>query len=122
MAAYLGVLSVAAFLKRPEAPPPGPRTRRLAVLVPAHNEAAVIGRLQRSLSLLTYPRELFDVFVVADNCTDRTAEIARDAGAIVYERETVTLRAKGHALRWLLERVRAHGTYDAYVVLTRTPR
>ncbi len=116
MAAYLGLLSVAAFLRRPGIPPPGPRTRRFAVLVPAHDEAAVIERLLRSLDLLRYPRERFDVFVVADNCTDATAELARGAGAIVHEREDARLRAKGHALRWLFERVKAHGTYDAYVI------
>lgn len=116
MAAYLGVLSIAAILRRPDVPPPGPRARRVAALVPAHDEAAVIERLLRSLALLSYPRGRFDVFVVADNCTDATAELARAAGAIVHERAEPTLRAKGHALRWLFERVKAHGTYDAYVI------
>lgn len=116
MAAYLGMLSVAAFVNRPAVPPPGPRTRRFAVLVPAHDEAAVIERLLRSLALLRYPRDFVDVFVVADNCVDTTAELARRAGAIVHERKDATLKAKGHALRWLFERVRARGPYDAYVI------
>ena len=97
-------------------PPRSTVTHRFAVLVPAHDEAPVIERLLRSLQAQTHPRDRFDIYVVADNCTDATAELARRSGAIVHERHDPLLRAKGHALRWLLERVRAHGSYDAYVV------
>ena len=79
---YLLILSVAAVLRRrveelsyAEAP-----VRRFAILIPAHNEAALIGRLLESLRALDYPRELVEICVVADNCTDATAEIARSAG------------------------------------------
>jgi cellulose synthase/poly-beta-1,6-N-acetylglucosamine synthase-like glycosyltransferase len=116
LAAYLLVLSAAALLRRQVTPARSTITRRFAVLVPAHNEAPVIERLLRSLHAQSHPSDRFDVYVVADNCTDATAEIARRSGAIVHERYDPLLRAKGHALRWLLERVRAHGTYDAYVV------
>ena len=115
MASYLIVLSVAA-IARPPVPPPAARARRFALLVPAHDEERVIERLLASLHGQRYPRDRFVVFVVADNCTDRTAAIARERGAIVHERVDPTLRAKGHALRWLLERVRAIGPWDAYVV------
>lgn len=117
MGAYLIVLSAAALVARPTRPSAGPGRRRFAVLVPGHNEAAVIDRVLRSIHAQSYSRENVDVFVVADNCTDTTAEIARRGGAIVHERLDPMLRAKGHALRWLLERVRAHRQYDAYVVL-----
>jgi cellulose synthase/poly-beta-1,6-N-acetylglucosamine synthase-like glycosyltransferase len=117
IAAYLGFLSAAALLKRGEPPPQtGHAQRRFAILVPAHDEASVIERLLRTLRAQRYPRERFDVFVVADNCTDATAALARGAGALVHERHEPQLRAKGHALRWLLERVRERGAYDAYVV------
>lgn len=115
IAGYLTVLGVAAFTSAPPTPAPGPRTRRFAVLVPAHDEAAVIGRLLASLRAQRYPKDRSDIFVVADNCTDGTAAIAREAGTLVFERVEPTLRAKGHALRWLLDRVRAQGPYDAYV-------
>lgn len=115
--AYLTVLGVAAFVAPRARPIAGPGRRRFAVLVPAHDEASVIARVLISLRAQTYPRQNVDVFVVADNCTDDTAEIARRGGAIVYERSDPTHRAKGYALRWLLERVRDHGPYDAYVVL-----
>jgi cellulose synthase/poly-beta-1,6-N-acetylglucosamine synthase-like glycosyltransferase len=90
------------------------------VLVPAHNEELTIGRLLRSLARLEYPADKYDVCVVADNCEDRTAEIAAGLGARVYERVTRDERAKGFALRWLLERLAQEGqgpSYDAFVVL-----
>jgi cellulose synthase/poly-beta-1,6-N-acetylglucosamine synthase-like glycosyltransferase len=90
------------------------------VLVPAHNEELLIGRLLRSLGDLDYPPEQYGVHVVADNCTDDTATRARWQGAQVHERteSDPTQRSKGHALRWLLERLRAADEgYDAYVVL-----
>jgi len=115
IAAYLLALSIAA-IARTGVPPPGGRTRRFAVLIPAHDEERVIERLLAALDAQTYPRDRFTAFVVADNCTDRTAAVARARGATVHERVDPVLRAKGHALRWLLERVRAVGPWDAYVV------
>jgi cellulose synthase/poly-beta-1,6-N-acetylglucosamine synthase-like glycosyltransferase len=118
LAAYLLVLTLAALLARRSAPPATAATRRFAILVPAHDEETVIGRLLRSLDGLDYPRDRFDVCVVADNCSDRTADIARGFGARVYERVDDVERAKGFALRWLLARLRAEGRlYDAFVVL-----
>jgi cellulose synthase/poly-beta-1,6-N-acetylglucosamine synthase-like glycosyltransferase len=88
------------------------------VLIPAHDEELVIGRLLRSLDGLDYPRDRFDVCVVADNCADGTASIARTFDARVYERVDDAQRAKGFALRWLLTRLRAERRpYDAFVVL-----
>jgi cellulose synthase/poly-beta-1,6-N-acetylglucosamine synthase-like glycosyltransferase len=115
MAIYLLVLSAAAF-RAPAIPPAGPGRRRFAILVPAHNEEALIGRLLTSLRAQRYERDRFDVFVVADNCSDATAELARQGGAIVHERRDRVLRAKGYALRWLLDLVRWRRVYDAYVI------
>ncbi|MGN1019005.1 MAG: glycosyltransferase family 2 protein [Aristaeellaceae bacterium] len=61
-----------------------PRSRFL-VLVPAHNEERVIGDIIDNLNRMDYPRELYDFYIIADNCTDRTAEVARAAGARVIE-------------------------------------
>ena len=58
---------------------------RFLVLVPAHNEEAVIGDIVQNLNEMDYPRELYDFYILADNCTDRTAEIARGLGAKVLE-------------------------------------
>ena len=60
------------------------KQNRFAIIIPAHNEAEVVGRtVKELLTKQDYPRELYDVFVCADNCTDDTAKIAREAGAIV---------------------------------------
>lgn len=95
----------------PVAPPP-----RIAVLVAACNEAAVIGPTVNALMQQRYPQEGFDVFVVADNCRDETAAVARRAGATVYERFSQGERTKGHALAWMWRYVRHFG-YGAVVVV-----
>ena len=70
--------------------------KKRAILIPAHNEAAVI---HDTLSTLTSQMQVTDrLVVVADNCTDTTATIARQAGAIVLERYNHQLRGKGYAL------------------------
>lgn len=88
---------------------------RFAVLVFARNEEQVIGQLLHSLHAQDYPADSFDVFVTADSCTDRTAEIARHAGATVYERTSDGPRGKGAALNWFFAEHFPHG-YDGCVV------
>lgn len=115
---YLLLLTGAALVGRRDAPPEGGQRRRFALLVPAHDEERTIGRLLASVRALEYPAGRFDVYVVADNCSDRTAEVARAGGAQVEERFDEAARGKGYALRWLLARLRERGArYDAYVVI-----
>jgi len=117
MVLYLDLLSVAAILWR-RAPAPTERRARFAVLAPAHDEEALLPTLLRSLEALEYPRDRYDVHVVADNCTDRTAAVAAEGGAIVFERRDEARRGKGYALQALLAHLRADGRrYDAYVVV-----
>ena len=95
------------------------RQHRYAVLVSARNEEEVIGELIGSLRAQNYPRELLDICVVADNCTDRTAQVAREAGAIVYERFDTVNKGKGYALGYLLHELRAdvgESGYDGFFV------
>ncbi len=75
-------------------------TKRFAVLVAAHNEENVIGQLIDNFNIMHYPKELYDVYVIADNCTDKTAEIARNAGANVLERFDPANKGKGFAMEW----------------------
>ena len=79
--------------------------KTFAVIVAAHNESAVIGQLVDNLKMLDYPKELYDIFVIADNCTDNTAQIARDCGAIVHERFNDKERGKGFAMEWMFARL-----------------
>ena len=96
-----------------------PRTvRDFAVIVPALNEEMVIVQLLESFRIQDYPRDRFQVYVVADNCTDRTAEVAREHGVIVYERFSESERSKGYVIRFLLEQLRAAGvSHDVYVIM-----
>ena len=84
--------------------PHGPaKANRYAVLICARNEQRVIGDLIASLQGQTYDQTLLSIFVLADNCTDDTAMVARVAGAHVYERFNQVQVGKGYALQELLE-------------------
>lgn len=111
-------LGLNAFALRAVAPVPAASPRsKFAILVPAHNEATVIPHLIASLRAQTYPSALFTTFVVADNCTDETAAVARASGAVVFERCDPGHGGKGRALDWLLSRVWATGeSFDAILV------
>ena len=121
MTGYLLILAVAAAFGHRHVRAPERKStanRRFAILIPAHNEADLIGRLLQNLKSLDYPDDQFEICLVADNCDDRTAEIARSHGVRVFERFTQTDRAKGYALRWLLQQLREAGDeFDAYVVV-----
>ena len=97
--------------KRPQAEK---KTARYAVLIPARNEEAVLPHLLQSLREQTYSSELIDIYVIADNCTDRTAQIAREGGAEVVERFDREQIGKGYALQYLLSHIRQTKGLDAY--------
>jgi 1,2-diacylglycerol 3-beta-glucosyltransferase len=106
MDAYLlTLLAAAARARQTPVPPPSGRPLRFAVLVPGHDEERAIGDTLSALAALEYPADHVDVVVVADNCTDATATIARAAGATVLERSDPGRRGKGHALNWALDRL-----------------
>ncbi|NLB41799.1 MAG: glycosyltransferase, partial [Clostridiales bacterium] len=81
------------------------KLHQYAVLIAARNEEAVISQLIESIHNQTYPSELIKIFVVADNCTDDTAVIAKAAGADVWERFNRTKVGKGYAIDFLLDRI-----------------
>ena len=100
--------------KYPDAPP-----KKYAVLISARNEKNVIGHLLDSLNKQDYPADMLDVFVVADNCTDNTADIARSMGARVLERQNDVLKGKGFALNDLVHYIWdtvGKGVYYGYLV------
>jgi 1,2-diacylglycerol 3-beta-glucosyltransferase len=90
---------------------------RFDVVVPAHNEENEIRQTVHSLLAVDYPREMFRVLVVADNCSDRTAHVAAAAGAHVLVRQDLDHRGKGHALAYAFSRCLADRFSDAIVVV-----
>ncbi|MFA5161345.1 MAG: glycosyltransferase family 2 protein [Elusimicrobiales bacterium] len=108
------VMSFWGLKKRVPLPAPGGRLNRFAVVLPAYNEEEVIGHAVESLFKLDYPRELFDVWVVADHCTDRTAEIAKSRGANVFLNDGDSPRGKARALLALDRSLLETGKYDAF--------
>jgi 1,2-diacylglycerol 3-beta-glucosyltransferase len=95
---------------------PGGELRRLLFLVPAHNEEELIAECVRSLVRVDYPADRRLVVVVANNCTDRTAEEARAAGARVLERDDPGRVGKPHGLAWALNLLRDE-PYDTCVIV-----
>lgn len=92
---------------------------RFAALICARNEENVIADLIGSLKAQNYPDELLDIYVIADNCTDGTANAARRAGATVYERADSAAIGKGYALDYLFKALAADKLaprYDAFLV------
>ncbi len=118
---YLGTLTAASLLPRPPSSPTS-RDHRFAIIIPAYNEADVIERTLDSLRALDYPTDLFEAHVVADNCTDDTADIVRRAGFLAHERVDAENPGKGAALNWLVSRIEADlqarsTSLDAYIVV-----
>lgn len=112
---YLGILTAASKRHRPATNTD--RSVRFAFVVPAHNEAFGITETIASLRAVDYPRHSFRVIVIADNCTDDTASVARSAGAQVIERSDDVRRSKGFALSDVLPQVLADPWVDAVVVV-----
>ncbi len=106
---YNIVISACSLVKLKDKPLLVNKNHKFMALVPAHNEAAVVGNLIESLKNQNYPKELLDIYVIADNCTDNTAQIARDAGAIVYERFDSEKKTKGYAMQWFLNKMNEQG-------------
>jgi cellulose synthase/poly-beta-1,6-N-acetylglucosamine synthase-like glycosyltransferase len=113
---YLFLVAVRLLAGEPKRTPRWSATHRFALLVPAHNEESAVPATLRACANFDYPAAMYKVYVVADNCTDRTAEVAAAAGALVLERRDDERRGKGYALAWALERILPDRP-DAVVVL-----
>jgi cellulose synthase/poly-beta-1,6-N-acetylglucosamine synthase-like glycosyltransferase len=118
--AYQLFLVLSTFLIKEKKKPKVEITKynKFAIIIAARNEEMVIGNLIDSLMQQNYPRELYDVIVIADNCTDKTALIAAQHGAQVVERENLRERGKGYALNWFFDLLGKEGIkqYDAFCI------
>lgn len=98
--------------------PKAAKQHRYAFFIAAHNEEPVIANLVQSIKDQDYPAELIDIFVVADACTDNTAQAARDAGAIVYERNDLARKGKSWVMDYGFDRILREypGKHEAFFI------
>lgn len=115
---YQGVFFLVGILRGEVRLPPAKCRHRYAFFIAAHNEEAVIANLVRSIKEQDYPSELIDIFVVADACTDDTARVAREAGAIVYERNDLARKGKSWVMDYGFDRILNEypGRYEAFFI------
>ena len=114
---YQLMVSLCSLVKIKDKPLKVSKDHRFMAIIPAHNEEAVVGNLIESLKRQNYNKELYDIYVIADNCTDNTAQVAKEAGAIVYERFNRKKKTKGYALDWFLQqKIEENAPYDAFFV------
>lgn len=93
------------------------KLNKFGIVISARNEENVIGNLLESINRQNYPKELIKIFLIADNCTDNTAEVGRQHGATVLERQNKELVGKGYALDFLFKKLLAENDdCDAYIV------
>ena len=95
--ALFGIVGAFARKKYPKTD----KINRYGLIIPARNEEAVIAGLIQSIQKNEYPQDKLQIFVVAHNCTDKTAEIARSLGATVYEYDNPDECTMGYAFKYL---------------------
>lgn len=98
------------------------KQHKIGIVISARNESKVIGNLIESIQKNDYPKDLVNIFVIADNCTDNTAEICRNMGCIVFERFNDKEIGKGYALNYLFTKLHTEEEYkdlvpEAYIIL-----
>lgn len=116
---YLAGLMTRAALRRRKLPAAVKESAvpQLVLVIPAHDEEVVIEATLASLVEQSYPRAAYELVVVADNCTDSTAALARAAGATVLERTDTERRGKGYALEWAIQQLWARESKPDAVVI-----
>ncbi len=115
---YYFIIGIFGWFRRKELPAESFKpVNRFAVLVAAHNEEKVVGSIVKNLNKLNYPKNMYDVFVIADNCSDKTAKIAQENGAKTLERFDETKKGKGFSLEWAFKKLFKMDTkYDAVCI------
>ena len=114
---YQTAISLCSLIKLKDKPYLTNKKHKFMAIIPAHNEEMVVSNLIESLKNQTYDKNLYDIYVIADNCTDNTANVARRAGAIVLERFDPAHKTKGYALQWFLkQKIEENADYDAFFV------
>ncbi|MBM9521192.1 glycosyltransferase family 2 protein [Desulforhopalus vacuolatus] len=114
---WLFLLTIGAWMFTPKKVTDAPFLK-MGVLIPAHNEELQMEQTIAAVRRCHYPEELLDIFVIADNCSDRTADVARSCGAAVAERHNLEMRGKGQALDWFLtSQTDLYGSCDLLTII-----
>lgn len=118
MAMYYFILSIFGLHKKDELDCNTIEPKKtFALIVAAHNEEMVVSHIIDSLKKLDYPKNLYDIFIIADNCADDTANISRKLGVNVFERNVPSKRGKGYALEWMFQKIfRMEKKYDSIAI------
>ena len=90
--------------------------KKFAIIIPAHNEEMIISGLCENLQKINYSKKLHDIFVIADNCTDRTATICLNNNFNVLERQDEVNTGKGYAIKYAFDNVKLD-RYDAVLIV-----
>ena len=106
--AYWYLYTIVSIIKKPKKAPTASKQNEYGYIICARNEELVIADLVKSILAQNYPADKMHVFVMADNCTDNTAEAAREAGATVYERFNKEKVGKGYAMQELFEHLKTN--------------
>ncbi len=115
--AYQMVISFSSLIKLKPKKLVTNKNHKFMAIIPAHNEEMVIRNLIKSLKDQDYSQDLYDIYVIADNCTDNTAQIAREEGAITLQRFDPEHKTKGAALSWFLkQKIEENADYDAFCI------
>ncbi len=117
---YQLVISLCSFIKFKDKPKVIDKNHKFLMIIPAHNEESVIENLIKTLKKQNYPKELYDIYVIADNCTDNTEKIAKELGVSVFVRKEndKEKQTKGFALQVFLNKILNDKKmdYDAFCV------
>lgn len=91
------------------------KKNHFAILIAARNEETVIKNLINSLKKQNYPSNKYDVYVIVNNCTDNTLEVAKNAGAKIIECKQ-KVKSKGEVLKYTFNKLKSNDEIDAYVI------
>jgi cellulose synthase/poly-beta-1,6-N-acetylglucosamine synthase-like glycosyltransferase len=112
---HLALAASFLLIRRKTLPQAPPRTR-FAIVVPAHNEELLIDKFCKNILQADYPSSMREIFIIADNCSDRTAEICSSYPVTILRRFNKTDTGKGYALKWAFEQIDM-SAFDAVLIL-----
>lgn len=116
---YFLVMAMASIVKKKEENPKDYKiTNKFAILVPAHNEENVIASTIQSLNNLDYPKDMYDIYIIADNCNDNTVSIACKYDVNIISRFNKNEIGKGYALNYAINIIKKKNkSYTAYAFI-----